>query len=104
MQYIAAALMMLLSVTAATAQALHETSDGQTYQMTDNEHGYVLSAPGETIYLGKSCDAFSTTAGAGFWEWANGGFCVNLAEKSICFPRKDVGAGQIDHDISACMM
>ena len=104
MKYVAAAIILAFVSGPAAAQAFRETSSGERYLMSDNEHGYVLTAPNETIYLGRSCDAFSTTSGTGYWDWANGGFCVSLSEKSICFPRQDVGAGQIDHDIFQCRM
>jgi len=99
-----ASILLFFVANSVVAQGVRETSDGQRYLMTSNAHGYVLTGPDETIYLGRSCDAVSTTSGSGSWDWANGGFCVSLETRSICFPRQDVGDGQHDHDIEECRM
>ena len=104
MKTAATALALAVLTNPAAAQAVYESSDGERFRMIENRDGFVMTGPGETIYLGRSCDAFSTQAGAGSWDWANGGFCVSLAAKSICFPRQEVTLGQFDHDISACRM
>lgn len=90
----------------AAAQSVRETADGERFLLTNNRHGFVLTGVEETIYLGRSCNAFSARAGAGAgsWAWADGGFCVTIASDGLCFPRQDVGYGLHDHDIGNCRM
>ncbi|WP_209940172.1 hypothetical protein [Ruegeria sp. HKCCE4148] len=72
------------------AQA-YTSSDDVQYTASVNEHGAILNGEnGDLIYLGKSCDAVDPKVGKGSWSWANGGFCVNLPTKEVCFARQDV--------------
>ena len=101
--------------------------DGEAYvefDDSDNEHGMVLRSTGYIyditgvgintdyinrrvsqkhkgiiIYLGKDCDAYSRRYGKGGWEWANGGFLVNLESTSYAFGRQQVVMSKV-HDMN----
>lgn len=82
------------------------SSDGHSYQVTCNESGFILTSTYpvsrfiengvlstvregiETIYLGKSCDAFTEAYGAGTWGFANGGYAVSFEDYRVGFPRQ----------------
>lgn len=82
------------------------SSDGHSYKMICNENGFVLTSEYptariiengvlseviegiETVYLGKTCDAFTQAFGEGTWGLANGGFAVNFDDFRIGFPRQ----------------
>ena len=81
---------------------------GHVYQMDCNADGYVLTSKNtvsravgegvntryhtdiETIYLGRSCDAFSKILGGRMWCWANGGTTVELARLQVTFARPEL--------------
>ncbi|KIC43854.1 hypothetical protein RA28_19710 [Ruegeria sp. ANG-S4] len=86
---IVVALGLILAI--PTMAQAYISSDGVQYTATRNEHGAVLNGEnGDLIYLGKRCDAVDPDAGKGSWSWANGGFCVNLPARKICFARQEV--------------
>ncbi len=107
-QMISAALVALVPTlgSAQEAPSLVVSGDGHAYNVTCNENGFVLTSlypvfrfiengasssieDGiETIYLGKSCDAFTETFGTGVWGRANGGFIATFDRFSIGFPRQ----------------
>ena len=62
---------------------------GVIYKSSSNKHGVILKSARTTIYLGKSCDAFSAQYGWGTWGWANGGVRVEMKKKIIGFPRQN---------------
>lgn len=82
------------------------SSDGHSYQMTCNDNGFVLTSVYptarfidkgvaseviegfETIYLGKSCDAYHEVFGNGTWGIANGGFVASFDNNRVGFPRQ----------------
>lgn len=117
-----AATTALLYLLAATPAAALVSSAGHLYDISCNQHGFViqskypvgrfLGSAGvdgptigiETLYLGKGCDAFSDAFGFGEWGWANGGFTVDFPNMSFGFPRQEVFCreGELNHDISAC--
>lgn len=84
------------------------SGDGHGYSVTCNENGFVLTSlyptfrfiengvasrveDGiETIYLGKSCDAYTDTFGEGTWGWANAGYIAEFERFSIGFPRQEL--------------
>ena len=78
-------------------------SDGgcTEFHGTVNRHGLVLRSPRTTLYIGKSCDAYSKVYGKGRWEWANGGFVVQFPHKRFGFARQ---VPQMGIDISHCLM
>lgn len=106
-----AALVALIFPAFAWAQEaetpLAYSGDGHAYEVSCNENGFVLTSlypvfrfiengaastieEGiETIYLGRSCDAFTKTFGEGQWGWANGGFIATFDRFSIGFPRQE---------------
>lgn len=44
----------------------------------------------ETLYLGRSCDAYISPFGYGHWCWGNGGFVATFDEGEIGFPRQEL--------------
>lgn len=74
---------------AASSFAAYVDGSGIEYTMTKNEHGVILKSNKATLYLGKSCDAYSPQFGKGTWAWANGGVMVDLKKNKIGFPRQD---------------
>ena len=92
----------------ATGTLAQVSSDGHSYNVTCNDHGYVLRSKWpvsrfvgtgaatvietgeEVIYFGKDCDAFSEHLGTGTWCWANGGFVADLEHRRIGFPRQEL--------------
>ncbi len=92
-------------------------SEGTTeFTKTVNEHGAILVSTGEqlkrvgmgvnttietiegskqleiiTIYVGKSCDAYSPQFGKGTWEQFNGGFFITFKNESFAFGRQEMG-------------
>ena len=80
-----------------TFAASYAGSDGQRYSSAPNSSGVVMrAANGITLYLGRSCDAFSPQYGAGSWSWANGGFTVRFPRKTIGFGRQELFEMQND--------
>jgi hypothetical protein len=103
---------MLVSVIAvflagsAGAQSLQYLStDGAVFAYEKNKHGAVLtsiesleeplfanggdsvgSPPGDILYIGRSCDAFSKDYGSGNWSWTNGGFIIEFPDIRVAFP------------------
>ena len=94
----------ILVLTCTTAAAY--TSDGNEYDLTCNANGYVLRSQDrvshsferdgrtrtvtrrETLYLGRSCDAFHRTFRVGKWCWTERGFGAEFVEKSFWFPEQ----------------
>ena len=74
---------------AASSLAGYVDGFGVAYTMKKNQHGVVLKSKKATLYLGKSCDAYSPQFGKGTWSWANGGVLVELEKKKIGFPRQE---------------
>ena len=84
------------------------TADGKEYDASCNADGYVLTSkypvtrmigtgvdtqavPGiETIYFGKSCDAYHKLFGKGKWCWANGGFLAEFPDHTFGFGRQEL--------------
>lgn len=80
----------ILILCAPLLSAAYIDADGNTYQPTTNAHGMALKSPKATIFLGKSCDAFSRVYGKGTWGWANGGFQAKFRKATISFPRQEI--------------
>lgn len=108
-----AALFLAIVSTAAAEDQGTRVSGGIEYSMSANDNGWVLRSLSpvvrttgfgagteyvrgiETIYLGKSCDAFHKVFGSGTWGWANGGFVVQFGNNRFPFGRQEVfGAPQ----------
>ena len=108
--------------TAGHAQDLDRVSSaGHSYIVDCNEDGYVLTSrypvgrflgstgastrvevETETLYLGRSCDAFHPKFGQGQWERSNGGFVLEFNNLRIGFPRQDLDCPIPDQDIGGC--
>jgi hypothetical protein len=68
--------------------------------MQCNVHGFVLRSRGpverlgrterETVYFGRSCDAYHPRLGDGKWCWADGGFIADFSSASIGFPDQEL--------------
>lgn len=71
----------------------YTAGSGVTYTLSLNQHGGVLSAENDKLYLGRNCDAYSTEHGKGSWGWANGGFIITFENLSVGFPRQEIEIG-----------
>ncbi|MEL7526659.1 MAG: hypothetical protein AAFN16_12850 [Pseudomonadota bacterium] len=106
--------------TAAVAQEFDYVGDNHSWSLSCNASGYVLKSQypvtrffeagaassvtreKETLYLGRSCDASSTTMGEGKWCWANGGFFAEFERHRIGFPRQELICPGGGSDSLAC--
>lgn len=90
----------------AGAQSLQYLStDGAVFDYEKNKHGAVLTSmeplseplivdggdgvriqPGDILYIGRACDAFSKEYGNGNWSWTNGGFIIEFPDIRVAFP------------------
>ncbi|MBO6603845.1 hypothetical protein [Rhodophyticola sp.] len=86
---IAIVLIALAPSIAIAQQQIRTSSDGVAYRVDYNQHGAVLTGGGETIYLGRTCDALSGDQ-LGAWAWANGGFVIELPGRALGFPRQEI--------------
>lgn len=65
------------------------TGDGNMqFDVEYNQHGAVLSSEKLKIYLGQSCDAYSSIYGYGHWGQANGGMIISFPDRTLGFPRQ----------------
>lgn len=69
----------------AAAQML-VSSDGVFYAETVNNDGTILRGLGETIYLGRGCDALIEGLGRGDWWWSRRGTVVAIGRYRVLFP------------------
>ena len=93
LKYTAIAAVMFSSAAMADITTRRDSS-GVPYSVEENANGIVLrSLLGETLYLGKDCDAFHTEFGSGSWGWSNAGFGASFAKNAIGFERQDVPGG-----------
>ena len=101
-----AAAVLAVALTAGSARSY--VADGMEYEISCNADGYVLTSkypvtrmigagidmravPGiETIYFGKSCDAYHKLFGKGKWCWANGGFIAEFPTHTFGFGRQEL--------------
>lgn len=92
----------------STLAAQGYVADGMEYDIACNADGYVLTSKYpvtrmigtpvdaeaitgiETIYFGRSCDAFHKVFGQGKWCWANGGFTAEFAGHTFGFGRQEL--------------
>ncbi len=104
----------LISVASAGAVQSKQylSTGGSWFSFEENQHGAVLksieqstgvAAPnandpqinvGDILYLGRSCDAFSTDFGEGSWKWTNSGFIVEFPAGRITFPGQVIDIAQ----------
>ncbi|HTU12473.1 MAG TPA: hypothetical protein VMG08_16400 [Allosphingosinicella sp.] len=79
----------LLAAPAAAQSQDYVQSGGGSWRAEENAHGAVLRRGGATLYLGRSCDAWSPRWGRGRWGYANGGWLVAFPGRRIGFPRQE---------------
>ena len=102
------AMVMLAGVSVSAQAGNYVSSFGDEYNITLNTNGAALISlypkawfiEGgansrvergiDTLYFGKSCDAFHKLWGDGTWWWANGGFGADFEEFSSRFPRQEI--------------
>ena len=82
-----AAAAMAAWATGAAADGL-VSADGVFYSATVNGDGTVLRGGGETIYLGRGCDALVEGFGHGAWGWGAAGTVVSVGRYTVLFPRQ----------------
>lgn len=89
----------------ATEPGHYISSGGGMFSYTENRYGAVLEVTerqldemltdssiqpqlkvGDTLYLGRACDALSLDYGQGSWMATEGGFIVTVGEERILFP------------------
>lgn len=105
---------------ASLSEEFGYVGDNHSWSLSCNASGYVLKSQypvtrffeagaassvtreRETLYLGRSCDASSTTMGEGKWCWANGGFFAEFETHRISFPRQEVICPGGGDDSLAC--
>ena len=75
------------------------SADGVVYSETVNGDGTVLRGRGETIYLGRGCDALIEGLGYGDWAWSATGTLVKVGRYTVYFPRQIP-----DHSPGRCLL
>jgi hypothetical protein len=102
------------------ANAFAYVADNHEWELTCNKDGYRLASKypvarfleagaasqitseRETIYLGRSCDAFHKLFGKGSWCWANGGFRAEFEKHAIGFSRQELSCPQQGDNVTGC--
>ncbi|WP_420333632.1 hypothetical protein [Roseibium sp.] len=105
---------------AALSEQFDYVGDNHSWSLSCNASGYVLKSQypvtrffeagaassvtreRETLYLGRSCDASSTTMGEGKWCWANGGFFAEFERHRVGFPRQELFCPGGGNDVPGC--
>ncbi len=109
MRYLMSLTTIILASAAAAETVLYLSSDGALFNYETNRHGAVMTSveppsdsivvatdeapavpPGEVIYLGRACDAFSKQFGEGSWQSTDGGFFVEFGDLRVAFPGQDI--------------
>ncbi|MGG7565140.1 hypothetical protein ACQ5SO_03120 [Rhodovulum sp. DZ06] len=107
----------LVAILAAGPAAGQYVSQNHAWEAVCNPSGYALTSRDrvvrffeggansrvtdgrETLYLGKSCDAYHAEFGEGRWCWANGGFRAEFADTIFGFPRQEISCPDGDIDL-----
>lgn len=89
-----------VAIWASAAQAeVLISADGVVYDEAVNGDGTVLRGRGETIYLGRGCDALIRGVGHGDWAWSARGTIVRIGRYTVYFP------GQVpDYSPGRCLL
>ncbi|MFQ6553184.1 hypothetical protein AAD018_012680 [Aestuariibius insulae] len=93
-----------------TASAFGYTStEGREYGLNCNRNGYVLTPnqpviPSGTLYLGRSCDAFSDVLGEGEWVRGRAGFRIDFEDRAISFPQQALSCPQPRSYDTSCQL
>lgn len=69
--------------------------EGDVYTSRRDRSGIVLDSFFTTIRLTPACEASSPRYGTGTWGWANGGFVVTFADRTVGFARQQI---DLDND------
>ncbi|WP_341368863.1 hypothetical protein [Yoonia sp. BS5-3] len=87
---------MIFAGSVAAQDGPFRSHDGTVFSFAQNQHGGVLTSigrqtaaqldVGDVLYLGRSCDAFSTEFGDGSWSRTNMGFLVEFPGLRLGFP------------------
>ena len=80
----------ILFNTLVDAYPLITGDDNRQFDVEYNQHGAVLSSEKLKIYLGRSCDAYSSVYGYGHWGQANGGMLLFFPNRTLGFPRQGI--------------
>lgn len=96
------------NLVASSAPSSAYVAGGHEYELSCTKDGYQLKSKypvsrtigsgansrviteRETLYLGRSCDAYLKPYGYGEWCWANGGFRAAFDEGDIGFARQEL--------------
>lgn len=94
-----------LASAVSAQEMLYLSADGGQFAYKLNRHGAVLTseepvitntnkspalAPGQMLYLGSYCDAFSRMYGEGSWSRLSGGFIVAFSDLRVAFPGQTI--------------
>lgn len=105
MRYLTVMFLLLLAAPAAAQQQRYLATDGGLYEFKENRYGAVLTLVerslgeglrrsdlrvGQSLYLGRACDAFSLKFGDGVWNWTDGGFFVAFGDLRFAFPGQSI--------------
>lgn len=112
MRHLGILFLALLAGMAHAQGQLYLAANGDVFSIEENRHGAILTAiprdqapvvsgvsglaifqPGDVLYLGRSCDAFSQELGEGRWEASTAGFTVAFDTLQISFPGQLIGVG-----------
>ncbi len=96
---------VFLAGSAGAQSPQYLSTDGAVFDYEMNRHGAVLTSkepteepliftegegvriqPGDVLYIGRSCDAFSKEYGRGSWSWTNGGVIIEFSDIRVAFP------------------
>jgi hypothetical protein len=63
-------------------------ADGRRWEAVAHPEGVELRGPRGRLLLRPDCSARGGSLGQGRWQWANGGFMVELGAERFLFPRQ----------------
>lgn len=105
MRYLFIVLAIVVASTATAQNQQYLATDGGLFAYKTNKYGAVLTSvepfdetqtddlavrPGESLYLGRACDAFSPKFGDGVWNRTEGGFFVTFDDLRVAFPGQSI--------------
>ena len=109
MRYLTGVLAVFLASAAMAQNQQFLSADGALFDYETNQHGAVLTSvephqggivaaegtapavkPGQVLYLGRACDAFSRKFGEGRWSVTDGGFFIEFGTLSVLFPGQQI--------------
>ncbi len=109
MRYLTVVMGLALAGPGAAQGGTFLSADGSEFEFEKNRHGAVLTSvepqsqsvfagagatprfsPGEVLYLGRSCDAFTRQFGDGTWNATEDGVLVEFGPVRLAFPGQDM--------------